>query len=331
MKQNVAVRVEQELDRAGADVADGARQPRPRTSPMRSAQRRRRRPGEGASSMSFWWRRCTEQSRSPRWMHVAVRVGEDLHLDVARPQQRALQQQLAGRRTRTRPRARARASAAASCRPRVDQPHAAPAAAGRGLDHQRKADALRLGAQALVRLVRAVVARQARARRAPAPAAWPRDLSPSARIAAGGGPTHDQAGVAAPPRRSRRSRSGSRSPDGPRRRRGLRARRRSACRCAGRNRPARSPPSATDAVGLAHVQARRGRRRNTPRPSAMPRRCAVRMMRAAISPRLATSSATDHQPSLRARGSLAMPMSLAMMPSITSSAPPPIEPSRPSR
>ncbi|MCY1240104.1 hypothetical protein D9M72_529360 [compost metagenome] len=24
--------------------------------------------GDGASSMTFWWRRCTEQSRSPRWM-----------------------------------------------------------------------------------------------------------------------------------------------------------------------------------------------------------------------------------------------------------------------
>src|SRR5881394_4667415 len=24
--------------------------------------------GEGASSTSFWWRRCSEQSRSPRWM-----------------------------------------------------------------------------------------------------------------------------------------------------------------------------------------------------------------------------------------------------------------------
>jgi hypothetical protein len=25
-------------------------------------------PGAGASSMTFWWRRCMEQSRSPRWM-----------------------------------------------------------------------------------------------------------------------------------------------------------------------------------------------------------------------------------------------------------------------
>ncbi|KAG0731872.1 hypothetical protein G6F24_018982 [Rhizopus arrhizus] len=25
-------------------------------------------PGAGASSTTFWWRRCIEQSRSPRWM-----------------------------------------------------------------------------------------------------------------------------------------------------------------------------------------------------------------------------------------------------------------------
>ena len=24
--------------------------------------------GEGASSKTFWWRRCSEQSRSPRWI-----------------------------------------------------------------------------------------------------------------------------------------------------------------------------------------------------------------------------------------------------------------------
>ena len=61
-----AVRLEQELDRAGALVGDrshggdalrrrGARAARASTA------------GDGASSISFWWRRCTEQSRSPRW------------------------------------------------------------------------------------------------------------------------------------------------------------------------------------------------------------------------------------------------------------------------
>ena len=42
-------------------------------------------PGAGASSMTFWWRRCMEQSRSPRLDHVAVVIGEHLEFDVARP------------------------------------------------------------------------------------------------------------------------------------------------------------------------------------------------------------------------------------------------------
>ena len=40
--------------------------------------------GEGPSSQTFWCRRCSEQSRSPRWMRVAVAVAEHLDLDVAR-------------------------------------------------------------------------------------------------------------------------------------------------------------------------------------------------------------------------------------------------------
>ena len=40
--------------------------------------------GEGASSSTFWWRRCSEQSRSPRCTHVAEAVGDHLHLDVPR-------------------------------------------------------------------------------------------------------------------------------------------------------------------------------------------------------------------------------------------------------
>ncbi len=40
--------------------------------------------GLGASSISFWCRRCTEQSRSPEVNHVAVRVTHDLEFDVTR-------------------------------------------------------------------------------------------------------------------------------------------------------------------------------------------------------------------------------------------------------
>ena len=42
------------------------------------------------SSISFWWRRWAEQSRSPTHTHVAVGVADDLHLDVAGPGEVAL-------------------------------------------------------------------------------------------------------------------------------------------------------------------------------------------------------------------------------------------------
>ena len=73
--------LDQELDGAGVDVADLPGQP-----DRGPGERRRRTRSEmvaaGASSITFWWRRCTEQSRSKRCTHGAVRVGEDLHLDV---------------------------------------------------------------------------------------------------------------------------------------------------------------------------------------------------------------------------------------------------------
>ena len=43
--------------------------------------------------MTFWCRRCSVHSRSPRWMTRAVRVGEHLHLDVARALDEPLEQQ----------------------------------------------------------------------------------------------------------------------------------------------------------------------------------------------------------------------------------------------
>ena len=86
--------VQQELDRAGVDVADGAgerdgrlAQPRPQGGVERN--------GAGAISITFWWRRCTEQSRSNRWTTFAVRVAQDLDLDVARPDQELLQEEVA--------------------------------------------------------------------------------------------------------------------------------------------------------------------------------------------------------------------------------------------
>ena len=78
-----AVGGEQELGRAGADVADGLGQAQRGARPAR-ARSSAPTAGEGASSTTFWCRRCTEQSRSPRCRPRAVRVAQDLHLDVAR-------------------------------------------------------------------------------------------------------------------------------------------------------------------------------------------------------------------------------------------------------
>jgi hypothetical protein len=77
----LAVAREQALDRAGALVADRARGvDGDRADAL--AQARRRLPGDGVSSTSFWWRRWIVQSRSPRWMTLPLRVREHLHLDV---------------------------------------------------------------------------------------------------------------------------------------------------------------------------------------------------------------------------------------------------------
>jgi hypothetical protein len=54
-----------ELDRARAAIADGAGR-LDRRPPM-AARTAGGMPGAGASSITFWWRRCSEQSRSNRW------------------------------------------------------------------------------------------------------------------------------------------------------------------------------------------------------------------------------------------------------------------------
>jgi hypothetical protein len=61
MKEGVLA-LDDELDRAGIDVADGARGSRG----LAQARARGQGPGAGASSTTFWWRRWTEQSRSCR-------------------------------------------------------------------------------------------------------------------------------------------------------------------------------------------------------------------------------------------------------------------------
>ena len=61
------VLVEQHLDRAGADVVDRLARRRPPRRPC-AAEARASSRDSALSSISFWWRRCTEQSRSPRWI-----------------------------------------------------------------------------------------------------------------------------------------------------------------------------------------------------------------------------------------------------------------------
>ena len=73
--------VEEKFQRAGAPVADGARAAtasrpiRSRSSAMTA--------GDGASSMSFWWRRCTRAVALAQVDRVAVAIAEHLDLDVA--------------------------------------------------------------------------------------------------------------------------------------------------------------------------------------------------------------------------------------------------------
>ena len=96
--------------------------------------------GDGHSSTIFWCRRWMEQSRSNRRDDAAVRVAEDLHLDVAGVDDVALQEHraVAERRRRLPPGARDGLGQL----PGVgDDPHAAPAAAERRLDQHREADA----------------------------------------------------------------------------------------------------------------------------------------------------------------------------------------------
>ena len=61
-----AARLVQELEGAGAAVADAQMQASTQTADLGALLGVM--PGAGASSTTFWWRRCIEQSRSPRWM-----------------------------------------------------------------------------------------------------------------------------------------------------------------------------------------------------------------------------------------------------------------------
>ena len=154
-----AALVDQEFHRARAGIADRAREPDGGFAHLRAqriGQAGRRRLLDHLLVPALDRAVAVEQVQ-----HRAVRIGQHLHLHMARPGDIALQQQRAvaeGRggfalRGRERPGQVLRAP---------DDAHAAPAAAGRGLDEHRIADLRRRVRQPLGRCVGFVIARHER-------------------------------------------------------------------------------------------------------------------------------------------------------------------------
>ena len=138
-EEPLGVGVVEELDRAGAAVAD--RLGRPSGGVVQRVDDLGARPGAGASSTTFWWRRCTEQSRSPSTSTWPLAVADHLDLDVPAALDVRLDEDGAvaegGRRLGLGGR-----DLGGQVLQRADDPHAAAAAAGGRLDQQRQ---VRLG------------------------------------------------------------------------------------------------------------------------------------------------------------------------------------------
>ena len=185
-EEELAVLVD-ELDRAGVVVADRLGR-LDRGLAHRLLGARRGKAGAGASSISFWWRRCAEQSRVADPHHVAVLVADDLHLDVARPGEVALDVDLVAAEERLRlalaptpSPPRPRRATATTFMPRPPPPNAALMATGQPL------------ASPKARISSAVGDELGRARHDRRAAAHARrgaseTLSPISSMAAGGGP-----------------------------------------------------------------------------------------------------------------------------------------------
>ena len=144
-----------ELDGAGADIADrargGAGRLAHRAAPVGVHARRRRLLDH--LLMAPLDRAVALEQRD----HIAVRVGEHLDLDVPRARQVAFDQHaiVAERRLRLAARERERRVEILGA---LDDPHALAAAAGRGLDQHRIADPRRRRAQHVGVLIVAVIA-----------------------------------------------------------------------------------------------------------------------------------------------------------------------------
>ena len=149
---------------------------------------------------------------------VAMAVGEDLDLDVARLDERPLEDdfRIAEGALRLRPGAPQRRQKLPGA---GDQAHAAPAATGGGLDHHRVADRVRRRLQCGRRSGRRPDSPGCTGTPASLISVLAPALLPIAAMASGDGPDEDQAGVAARPRQSRRSRPESHSRGARRRRR----------------------------------------------------------------------------------------------------------------
>ena len=184
----LAVLVQQELHRAGAHVTRGLRQLH-RAAAHALAQRRiDRRAGRLLDDLLVApLHRAIALAQVDA---VAVRVREYLHLDVARLEQRPLQQQLAGAESGLRLRARALHGRAAAARPAVTSRMPRPPPPAAALTITGKPMRCASAAKRCVRLVLALVARQAGHAARLRESAWRDDLLPSARMACGGGPTH---------------------------------------------------------------------------------------------------------------------------------------------
>ena len=101
------------------------------------------RSGAGASSTSFWCRRCNRAIPVEQMPDLAMVIAEDLHLDMTGGIDKALEQNMVVAESGPGLALREGERLREACRI-IDPAHAASATAGARLDHQRIADPLRL-------------------------------------------------------------------------------------------------------------------------------------------------------------------------------------------